>query len=84
MSNGDIVILEVCVPSSQTILFQGLLNGEDGLAVMRSLNSDDRNMHELWTVPDQLPELYAWIETLPPELDVNIVGENRNSWRDRK
>jgi hypothetical protein len=75
VSSGDAVIVTVCLPSAQAVLFQGILNGEDGLAVMRSLDANDRSLHELWTVPDQLPELYGWLATLPSALKVRIVDE---------
>ncbi len=75
MSERDTVIVTVRVPPARAVLFQGILNGEDGLAVMRSLDAGDRSLHELWTVPAQLPELYAWLASLPPGLDVHVVGE---------
>jgi hypothetical protein len=75
VSSSDTVIVTVRVPPAQVLLFQGLLNGEEGLAVMRSLDVGDRSLHELWTVPDQLPELYGWLASLPPGLDVRIVAE---------
>jgi hypothetical protein len=75
VSNSDTVIVVVRVPPAQVVLFQGMLNGEEGLAVMRSLDAGDRSLHELWTVPAQLPELYSWLASLPPGLDVRIVAE---------
>ena len=75
VSNGDAVIVTVRLSPAQAVLFQGMLNGEDGLAVMRSLDANDRSLHELWTVPDQLPELYGWLANLPSTLQVHIVGE---------
>ena len=77
VSERDTVIVTVRMPPARALLFQGLLNGEDGLAVMRSLDASDRGLHELWTVPDQLPDLYAWLGSLPPGLDVRIVAERR-------
>jgi hypothetical protein len=74
-SERDATIVTVRVPPAQAVLFQGILNGEDGLAVMRSLDVADRSLHELWTVPDQLPELHAWLASLPPSIDVEVVGE---------
>ena len=77
MNARDTAIVVVRVPASRAMLFQGLLQGQDGLAVMRSLNADDRGLHELWTVPDQLPALYDWLGGLPAELDVSAVAERR-------
>jgi hypothetical protein len=76
VSERDTVIVVVHVASSRAILFQGLLQGEDGLAVMRSRDAD-RSLHELWTVPAQLPELYVWLRGLPAELGVRIMAEKR-------
>ena len=76
MSERDTAIVVVRVLPSRVLLFQGLLQGEDGLALMRSRDAD-RSLHELWTVPAQLPALYAWLEGLPAGLDVRVMGEKR-------
>ena len=76
MSERETAIVVVRVAPAQAILFQGLLQGQDGLAVMRSRDAD-RSLHELWTVPAQLPDLYAWLHGLPPSLGARIMGEKR-------
>jgi len=74
VSERDTVIVVVRVPPAQAILFQGLLQGQDGLAVMRSRDAD-RSLHELWTVPAQREDLHAWLQGLAPRLDVHVVAE---------
>lgn len=76
VSERETAIVVVRVAPTQAMLFQGLLQGQDGLALMRSRDAD-RSLHELWTVPAQLPELYAWLAGLSPRLDARVVAEKR-------
>ena len=76
MSERDTAIVVVRVEPPAALLFQGLLQGQDGMAVMRSRDAD-RSLHELWTVPAQLAELHAWLEGLPPRLGVRVIAEKR-------
>ena len=76
MSKRDTAIVVVRVKPAEALLFQGLLQGQDGLAVMRSRDAD-RSLHELWTVSAQLPELYAWLHGLPRHLGVRVMAEKR-------
>ena len=70
----DVIIVEVALPAKQVLLFQALLQGEDGLAVSRCLDPEHK-VQQLWTTPAMRDELYAWLDSLPVELDLHIVGE---------
>jgi len=74
MSDRDVAILVVRVPDAMTVRLQGMLAGEDGLATMRCRDSDHR-IQQLWSTPAQLPELRAWVDSLPPSLHVECLRE---------
>lgn len=73
-SDRDVVIVEVMLPPKQVLLFQALLQGEDGLAVSRCLDPE-RKVQQLWTTPSMRDELFEWLGSLPAGLDLHIVGE---------
>lgn len=68
------MIVEVVLPSSQCILLQSLLQGEDGLATIRCLDPEKKRQ-QFWTTAEQLGELYSWIRSLPDSLDIEVTGE---------
>jgi len=72
--SGDVIIVEFLLPASQAVRLQSLLQGEDGLATIRCLDPEKKRQ-QFWTTPDQLSDLYAWINSLPESLGVEITGE---------
>ena len=75
-SPNDIAIVVVKIPRRHAQLFQGLLNGEDGLAAIRCFKNDGSE-HELWTSYSMLPELRDWLAGLPSELQPVIIEEKQ-------
>ncbi|MES0370773.1 MAG: DUF4911 domain-containing protein [Mariprofundaceae bacterium] len=76
--SSDVIIVEFLVPASQAVRLQSILQGEDGLATIRCFDPEKRRQ-QFWTTPEQLSDLYAWIESLPDTFGVEITGEWR--WR---
>jgi len=74
MSMSDLAIIVVRLPAGQVVRFQGVLDGEDGLATLRCRNPET-NEQQLWTTQAQLGELRGWINSLPDALQVEIVRE---------
>lgn len=68
------MIIEVAVPPRHVVLFQGILCGEDGLAVMRCRDPEGKRQ-QLWTTRSMLSEAYAWLDTLPASLQIEVVDE---------
>ncbi len=68
------MIVEVVLPESQCVLLQSLLQGEDGLATVRCFDPEKKKQ-QFWTTPEQLHDLYDWLESLPASLNVKITGE---------
>lgn len=74
MSAEQTLIVEISIPASQQMLFQSLLQGEDGLAAVRSFDAD-RSRQQLWTSPALKGSLYEWLAGLPQSLELRVVGE---------
>ena len=72
--SSDVVIVEFVLPASQVVRLQSILMGEDGLATMRCLDPA-KIKQQFWTTPEQLPDLYEWIHSLPRSLGLEIVDE---------
>ncbi len=70
----DVVIVEVLLPQAEAVLLQSLLQGEDGLATIRCLDPEKRRQ-QFWTTPEQLDDLYQWLDLLPDTLHVEVTGE---------
>lgn len=71
----DVVwIVEVNLPRARVACFQGLLHGEDGLAVIRC-RDPQKQRQQLWTSSCQRDEILAWLAGLPKDLQVEIVEE---------
>lgn len=68
------LIVELLIPAKQQNHFQGLLLGEDGLAVVRSFDPEKKKL-QLWTSAVQKQELYDWLHGLPDSLQVQILDE---------
>jgi len=80
-AGSDVVIVEVALPAQQAMLFQALLGGESGLAVMRC--SDPQGQcQQLWTTASQLTSLYEWLDTLPGPLKPVVLCERL--WQDQQ
>ncbi|RME84959.1 MAG: DUF4911 domain-containing protein [Zetaproteobacteria bacterium] len=70
-----IVVVRVEPPSAMA-LFQALVEGEEGLAVVRC-RDPERIRQELWTTEDLRDELKRWLATLPEKLSVEVLDEYR-------
>jgi hypothetical protein len=70
----DVVIVEVLLPQAEAVLLQSLLQGEDGLATIRCLDPEKKRQ-QFWTTPEQLDDLYQWLDSLPNTLHVEVTGE---------
>jgi len=68
------LIVEFIVAPRQSVLFQSILQGEDGLGVVRCFDPEKKKQ-QLWTSTDQRNEVYDWLKSLPESLDVEITGE---------
>ncbi|TLS76664.1 DUF4911 domain-containing protein [Mariprofundus erugo] len=75
MSDIDqVLIIELEIPQQQQILLQSILQGEDGLGVVRSFDRVS-GRQQFWTTPDQREEAYAWLDSLPEAIGCRITGE---------
>lgn len=70
----DVVIVEVLLPQAEAVLLQSLLQGEDGLATIRCLDPEKKRQ-QFWTTPEQLDDLYQWLDSLPNTLHVEVTDE---------
>jgi len=68
------LIIEFVVAPRQSILFQSILQGEDGLGVVRCFDPEKKKQ-QLWTSADQKREVYDWLKSLPEHLNVEVTGE---------
>ena len=68
------LIIEIAMPPVQLVLFQAILQGEDGLCVMRCFDPEKKKQ-QLWTTPAQKDEVYAFLNSLPEYLDIELTGE---------
>ncbi len=73
-NSAQTLIVEVSMPARQQIRFQNILQGEDGLAVVRCFDSEKKRM-QLWTVLDQKEVLYDWLDGLPRSLELQLLRE---------
>lgn len=69
-------IVEVEVPPANVVLMQSLAQGEEGMATVRCMDTE-RQRQQFWTTGAQLPELHAWLGSLPESLGVKVTGQ----WR---
>jgi len=75
----DTLIVDITLEQRQMLLFQALLQGEEGLAVVRCFDEQHRH-YELWSTPAQQDSLLHWLRALPAVLNVRIQGIRR--WQD--
>ncbi len=74
MSGSDLAVVVVRMPRRQVVRFQGMLDGEDGLAILRCRDAAG-DAQQLWTTRSMLGELRAWVASLPVEMQVEVVRE---------
>jgi len=67
-------LVELRVPPEQMVLFQGLLCGEDGLAVLRC-RDPERRLQQLWITRAQRQAVRDWLQSLPAQLDIKVIDE---------
>ena len=68
------MIVEFIVPQAEAVLLQSILQGEDGLATIRCLDPEKKKQ-QFWTTPEQLDDLYQWLDSLPDTLNVEVTGQ---------
>jgi len=76
----DLAIIVIRLPAGQVVRFQGMLDGEDGLATLRCRDAA-RNEQQIWTTQAQLNQVRSWILSLPDELQVEVGSVHTNSDR---
>lgn len=74
MSVAEVLIIELEIPPRQQILLQSILQGEDGLGVIRSFDPVN-GRQQFWTTPGQRQEAYAFLHSLPESIGCRITGE---------
>jgi len=74
VTDAELAIIVVDVTARQVVRFQGILDGEDGLAALRCRDPAG-NEQQLWTTRARLAELRSWLQGLPPSLQVNVIRE---------
>jgi len=74
MSGCELAVVVVRMPRRQVVRFQGMLDGEDGLAILRCRDAA-ADTQQLWTTRARLGELRAWIAGLPAKMRVEVVRE---------
>jgi len=70
----QVLIIELDIPLARQILVQSILQGEDGLGVIRSFDHVS-GRQQFWTTQDQRHEALDWLASLPDELACCVTGE---------
>jgi len=73
-SHDQTLIIELIIAPEQSILFQSILQGEDGLGVVRCFDPEKKKQ-QLWTSAGQKDAVYAWLNSLPASLEYHVTGE---------
>jgi len=73
-THDQTLIIELTIAAKQSTLFQSILQGEDGLGVVRCFDPD-KQKQQLWTSADQKDEVYDWLNSLPARLQCRVSGE---------
>ncbi|MFQ5345218.1 MAG: DUF4911 domain-containing protein [Mariprofundus sp.] len=73
-SHGRTLIVELKLAPKQSVLLQSILQGEDGLGVIRCFDPEKKKQ-QLWISADQKDELDDWLRSLPDILACEITGE---------
>jgi len=68
---NETLIIEFELSAKHQLLFQAMLQGEDGLAFVRCVHG----AQQLWTTAPQLEEVYAWLKCLPAHFNIRILRE---------
>ena len=68
------LIIEIAMQPVQLVLFQAILQGEDGLCVMRCFDPEKKKQ-QLWTTPGQKDDVYVFLNSLSDYLDIQLTGE---------
>jgi len=71
---NDVVIIELEIPQSQQILLQSILQGEDGIGVIRSFDHCD-GRQQFWTTASRRQDAYDWLDSLPDTIGCRVTGE---------
>jgi len=69
MNGYDVWVIELNVPPSRALMLQAWLLGEDGLGVIRCLDSEKKKQ-QLWTTVCQRDEVHDWLNSLPESFDI--------------
>jgi len=67
----ETIIIEFELEKKQQLLFQALLQGEDGLAFVRCMHG----VQQLWTTSSQIDALKDWLKCLPKSFNLCILQE---------
>ena len=67
----DTVIIEFELEAKHQLLFQAMLQGEDGLGFVRCVNGEQ----QLWTTSLQIEEIKEWLKCLPASFNLRILNE---------
>ncbi|MDQ7003346.1 MAG: glutamate racemase [Ghiorsea sp.] len=67
----ETMIIEFELEKKQQLLFQALLQGEDGLGFVRCIHG----VQQLWTTSAQLDALKDWLKSLPKSFNLCILQE---------
>lgn len=73
-NHDQTLIIELTIARKQSTLFQSILQGEDGLGVIRCFDPEKKKQ-QLWTSADQKDEVYDWLDSLPARLQCRVIGE---------
>ena len=77
-NNHQTLIIEIAIARRDSFRLQSLLEGEDGLAIVRCFDPNGAAEHihqQLWSTPAQRQSLHDWLNNLPHDLPVQIVRE---------
>ena len=65
----DTVIIEFELAAKHQLMFQAMLQGEDGLAFVRCVDG----VQQLWTTSGQVDEVNEWLKCLPETFNIRIL-----------
>jgi len=71
---AQVLVIELEIPVAHQILVQSILQGEDGLGVIRSFDHT-LGRQQLWTTPSQRQQAIDWLDSLPEALGCRVTGE---------
>jgi len=67
-------VVEVTLPPAQQIRFQAILQGEEGLAVVRCFDPEKKKQ-QLWVPVAQQEEFDDWLNSLPKTLELKVLRQ---------